>query len=309
MITKIEERLKGKVFVTAGTHEVGFTWREKQFERQDVWETSQRDSQEVHLAGGLPRLRTVSVRGPFNVKGVSNSPSRERVFVCRPATAADEPACAQRIFSTLTRRAYRRPVTADDVNAPLSFYKQTRPNGGDFDAGIRAGVARVLASPSFLYRVERDPATVRAGAAHPISDIELASRLSFFLWSSIPDEQLLNAATAGRLRQPGVLEAQVRRMLADPRADALVSNFTGQWLQLRGPRIARHARPAAVPGLRRQHPQGLPQGNGAVLRPHPAPEQERAGAADGRLHLRGRAAGQALRHSRGLRLALPPGAS
>ena len=139
MIPKIEERLKGKVFVTAGTHEVGYTWREKQFERQDVWETSLRDSQEVHLAGGLPRLRTVSVRGPFNVKGVSNSPSRERVFVCRPATAAEEPACAQRIFSTLTRRAYRRPVTAEDVNAPLSFYKQARTNGGDFDAGIRAG--------------------------------------------------------------------------------------------------------------------------------------------------------------------------
>jgi len=234
MIPKIEERLKGKVFVTAGTHEVGYTWREKQFERQDIWETSQRDSQEVHLAGGMPRLRTVSVRGPFNVKGVSDSPSRDRVFVCRPATAAEESACAQRIFSTLTRRAYRRPVTAEDVNAPLSFYKQARTNGGDFDAGIRAGVARVLASPSFLYRVERDPATLRAGVAHPVSDIELASRLSFFLWSSIPDEQLLNAATAGRLRQPGVLEAQVRRMLADPRADALVSNFTGQWLQLRG---------------------------------------------------------------------------
>ena len=234
MIPKIEERLKGKVFVTAGMHEVGYTWRDRRFERQDVWETSQRDSQEVHLAGGQPRLRTVSVRGPFDVKGVSNSPSRDRVFVCRPATAAEEPACAQRIFSTLTRRAYRRPATAEDVNAPMSFYKQARTNGGDFDAGIRAGVARVLASPSFLYRVERDPATVRAGAAHPVSDIELASRLSFFLWSSIPDDQLLNAATAGTLRQPGVIEAQVRRMLADPRADALVSNFTGQWLQLRG---------------------------------------------------------------------------
>ena len=234
MIPKIEERLKGKVFVTAGMHEVGYTWRDRRFERQDIWETSQRDSQEVHLAGGQPRLRTVSVRGPFNVKGVSSSPSRERVFVCRPATAAEEPACAQRIFTSLTRRAYRRPVTADDVDAPLTFYKQARATGGDFDAGVRAGVARVLASPSFLYRVERDPAAARPGTAHPVSDIELASRLSFFLWSSIPDDQLLNLASTGRLRQPGVLEAQVRRMLADPRADALVSNFTGQWLQLRG---------------------------------------------------------------------------
>jgi hypothetical protein len=176
----------------------------------------------------------VSVRGPFNVKGVSSSPSRERVFVCRPATAAEEPACAQRIFTSLTRRAYRRPVTAEDVDAPLTFYRQTRTSGGDFDAGVRAGVARVLASPSFLYRVERDPAAARPGTAHPVSDVELASRLSFFLWSSIPDDQLLNLATSGRLRQPGVLEAQVKRMLADPRADALVSNFTGQWLQLRG---------------------------------------------------------------------------
>ena len=234
MIPKIEERLKGKVFVTAGMHEVGYTWRDRRFERQDIWETSQRDSQEVHLAGGQPRLRTVSVRGPFNVKGISSSPSRERVFVCRPATAAEEPACAQRIFTSLTRRAYRRPVTAEDVDAPLTFYKQARANGGDFDAGVRAGVARVLASPAFLYRVERDPAAARPGTAHPVSDIELASRLSFFLWSSIPDDQLLTLATTGRLRQPGVLEAQVRRMLADPRADALVSNFTGQWLQLRG---------------------------------------------------------------------------
>jgi hypothetical protein len=233
-MTKMEERLKGKVFVTAGTHDVGFTWRDRPFERQDVWETSQRDSQEVHLAGGLPRLRTVSVRGPFNVKGISSSPSRDRVFVCRPATAAEEPACAERIFSSLTRRAYRRASTVSDIEAPMTFYRQTRQNGGDFDAGVRSGLARVLASPSFLYRLERDPAGVRPGTAHQISDVELASRLSFFLWSSIPDEQLLNAATAGRLRLPGVLEAQVRRMLADPRADALVSNFTGQWLQLRG---------------------------------------------------------------------------
>jgi hypothetical protein len=116
----------------------------------------------------------------------------------------------------------------------MTFYTQARKDGGDFDAGVRAGVARVLASPSFLYRVERDPAGVRAGAAFQVSDLELASRLSFFLWSSIPDDQLLSLASAGRLRQPGVIDAQVKRMLADKRADAFVSNFTGQWLQLRG---------------------------------------------------------------------------
>jgi hypothetical protein len=233
MITKMEERLKKRVFVTAGEHEIVYTWRERPFQAQDVWEVSQRDSLEVHLAGGLPRLRLVSVRGPYNVKGVSMTPSRERIFVCRPATAAQEPPCAERILTNLARRAYRRPVTAADVAAPMQFYTQTRQDGRDFDAGIRAGVARILASPFFLYRVERDPATVRAGAAHRVSDVELASRLSFFLWSSIPDEELLRVATAGRLRQPGVLEAQVTRMIADDRSDALVSNFIGQWLQLR----------------------------------------------------------------------------
>jgi Protein of unknown function (DUF1592)/Protein of unknown function (DUF1588)/Protein of unknown function (DUF1585)/Protein of unknown function (DUF1595) len=133
----------------------------------------------------------------------------------------------------LARRAYRRPVTAADGEAPIGFYKQARENGGDFDAGIRSGVARILSSPSFLYRIERDAPGVRPGAAHTISDLELASRLSFFLWSSIPDQKLLDLAAAGRLREPGVLAAQVRRMIADERADALVNNFTGQWLQLR----------------------------------------------------------------------------
>ena len=230
----IDARMAGKVFVTAGPHDVGFTWKERPSQRQDVWHPAQRDSQEVHMIGGLARLKVVGVEGPYNVKGVSaSSPSRERIFVCRPTSAADETACAEKIFTNLTRRAYRRPVTAADVEAPMTFYTQTRQSSGDFDAGIRAGVARVLASPSFLYRIERDRTGVRAGAAHPISDVELASRLSFFLWSSIPDDTLMNLATAGRLRQPGVLTAQIRRMVADDRADALINNFAGQWLQLR----------------------------------------------------------------------------
>ena len=241
----VDARMTGKVIVTAGPHDIGFTWKERPFERQDVWQPSRRDSQEVHMIAGLPRLKTVGVEGPYKVTGVSATPSREKIFVCKPASAtgsgaasagADEAVCASKILTNLARRAYRRPVTAADVEAPIKFYRQTRDRGGNFDAGIRSGIARILASPSFLYRVERDAAGVKTGAGHAISEVELASRLSFFLWSSIPDEKLLNAAVAGQLRQPGVpgnLAAQVSRMIDDERADALVSNFAGQWLQLR----------------------------------------------------------------------------
>ena len=229
----IDARMTGKVFVTAGPHEVGYTWKERPARRQDVWQPAQRDSQEVHMIGGLARLKTVGVEGPYDVKGVSNSVSRDRLFVCKPSSAADEAACAEKIFTNLTRRAYRRPVTAGDIEAPMAFYKQARDAKESFDAGIRVGVARVLASPSFLYRMERDPVGVRAGVAHQVSDVELASRLSFFIWSSIPDQTLMNLAVAGRLRQPGVLTAQVKRMIEDEKADALINNFTGQWLQLR----------------------------------------------------------------------------
>ena len=229
----IDARMTGRVKVTAGPHDVGFTWRDRPFERQDVWQPALRDSQEVHMVGGIPKLRTALIEGPYNVTGVSSTPSRERVFICRPATASEEKGCAERILTNLTRRAYRRPVTSTDLEAPMSFYEQARKNGESFDEGIRSGLARVLSSTSFLYRVESDPAGIRPGAAHPVSDVDLASRLSFFLWSSIPDERLLNLAASGRLRQPGVLAGEVKRMIADRRADALVSNFTGQWLQLR----------------------------------------------------------------------------
>jgi len=229
----IDARMTGRVFVTAGPHEIGYTWRERPSQKQDVWEVSQRDSQEVHMIGGLPRLKTVNVDGPYNVKGVSQTPSRERIFACRPTTAVAEAPCAERIFLSLARRAYRRPVANADIEPSMELYRQTREKGGNFDSGVRVGLARMLTSPWFLYRIERDPAGVKPGQAHPVSDVELASRLSFFLWSSIPDQRLLSLAEAGTLRAPGVLEAQVQRMLADKRGDALVSNFVGQWLQLR----------------------------------------------------------------------------
>jgi Protein of unknown function (DUF1592)/Protein of unknown function (DUF1588)/Protein of unknown function (DUF1587)/Protein of unknown function (DUF1585)/Protein of unknown function (DUF1595) len=232
----IDDRMTARVKVTAGPHDVGFTWRERPAKEQSVWQPALRDSQEIHMVGGMPKIRTATIEGPYNVTGVSASPSRDRIFVCRPtpyASAGEETDCATRILTSLTRRAYRRPVTTADVQAPLDFYKQARQNGEKFDAGIRAGLSRVLSSTSFIYRMENDAPGVKPGVAHQIADVELASRLSFFLWSSIPDDKLLNLATSGQLRQPGVLAAQVKRMIADERADALVSNFTGQWLQLR----------------------------------------------------------------------------
>jgi hypothetical protein len=229
----LDARMTGTVKVTAGPHDVAFTWRDRPSQRQDVWQPALRDSQEVHMVGGFPRIRTALIEGPYNVTGVSATPSRDRIFVCRPASSTDEPGCAERIFTNLTRRAYRRSVTAADNEAPMAFYRQARQNGETFDSGIRAGLARVLSSISFLYRMESDPAGIRPGAAHPVSEVDLASRLSFFLWSSIPDERLLNLATSGRLRQLGVLSAEVKRMITDRRADALINNFTGQWLQLR----------------------------------------------------------------------------
>jgi hypothetical protein len=228
----LDKRLIGRARITAGPHDVGFTWRERPVQLQDVWEPARRDSQEIHNVSGAPKLRTVSIDGPYNVHGLSEDPSRQKLFVCHPGSGPDE-TCAAKILTNLARHAYRRPVAAADVEAPVSFYKKSRAGGGTFDDGIRAGVARVLSSPNFLYRIEKDPADAKPGVAHPVTDVELASRLSFFLWSSVPDEKLLDLAAAGKLREPGAFAAQVRRMLEDDRSDALVENFTGQWLQLR----------------------------------------------------------------------------
>src|SRR5262245_19894442 len=187
-------------------------------------------------AEGAPRTQpavgSVTIVGPFNSTGVSSTPSRERIFVCRPAGAATEQPCARQIFSTLARRAYRRPATDAEVAVLMKFFADGRGTGG-FDNGIEMAVRRLLVSPEFLFRIESDPASVTPSTAYTVSEVELASRLAFFLWSSIPDDQLLDAASHGTLRKPGVLEQQVRRMLADPRANALVENFAGQWLQLR----------------------------------------------------------------------------
>ncbi len=231
---EIDQRMTSPpVAVTAGPHNVAFTWVAKPTQEQNVWQPALRATQEAHNPAGLPRLETAGIEGPYNATGISNTPSRERVFVCQPASAAEEPACAEEIFSTLARRAFRRGVNNDDTAAPMKFFSDARSDGRNFDQSIGAGLARMLVSPSFLFRTEQDSADLPAGATHAITDTELASRLSFFLWSSIPDDELLNLAVDGRLREPPVLEAQVRRMIADQRSQALVENFTGQWLQLR----------------------------------------------------------------------------
>ena len=183
-----------------------------------------------------PRMDVDYVRleGPFDPTGPGDTASRRRIFVCRPAetTAEAEAACARQILTGLARRAYRRPVTDADVETLLAFYRAGRSDGG-FERGIQEALVRLLVSPQFLFRVERDPVNVQAGGIYHISDLELASRLSFFLWSSIPDDELLEVAARGALREPGMIEAQVSRMLADPRASALAQSFGGQWLFVR----------------------------------------------------------------------------
>jgi hypothetical protein len=181
---------------------------------------------------GLPGLDKLIIAGPYNVTSRGDTPSREKIFVCRPKSESEEPACAQKILANLAHHAFHRPVTDADVKPLLSFYSEGRKEG-DFDHGIEKALRALLVSPDFIFRSEHDPRGAAPGTVYRISDVELASRLSFFLWSSIPDDQLLSLAEKGKLSDPAVLEAQVRRMLDDCRSDALVSNFAGQWLSLR----------------------------------------------------------------------------
>ena len=188
---------------------------------------------ELRGSGGEPpRIGQLVIAGPYQVTGRGETPSRARIFVCRPATSAQETPCAQKILTTLTRRAYRRPVTDADVRPLVEFYRSARREE-EFDFAIQRAIQAMLVSPNFLFRVEAEPADSSRATAYRISDVELASRLSFFLWSSVPDDQLLDVAEKGRLSDPGVLHQQVRRMLEDPKSDALVNNFVGQWLYVR----------------------------------------------------------------------------
>jgi hypothetical protein len=180
-------------------------------------------------AGGI---NTIVINGPFSMGGPGDTPSRRRIFVCQPASASEETACARQIAGTLARRAFRRPVQDAELTMLMSFYQHGRKDA-DFETGIQEAIARILVAPAFLYRMEDEPATVPDGGIYKLSNLELASRLSFFLWSSMPDDELLDVAVKGRLSEPKVFEQQTRRMLADPKSQALVTNFAGQWLNLR----------------------------------------------------------------------------
>ena len=227
-----------RVRVSAGPHRIGAAFLRKTAAEPERTRKLYRRPFTGEGSGGdsryQPYLERVTVTGPFESRGsrpAVDTPSRARIFTCQPA-AGDAAACAADILSTLARRAFRRPVTGEDVDRVLAFYERGAATAG-FDGGIELALRRLLVSPEFLFRIVEEPADLPPGTAYALGDLELASRLSFFLWSSIPDDELLDAAVRGELRDPAVLEAQTRRMLDDPRAEALVTNFAGQWLSLR----------------------------------------------------------------------------
>ncbi len=230
-----------RVAVSAGRRRLGVAFADK---GARLVEQHLEPFERPHVAQGedqrsAPVVETVEITGPFAaMPSRPDTVSRRRIFACRPAARSEEEDCARTILATLARRAYRRPVSASDVDALLAFYRQGYAAGratpaGGFEAGIQRALRRLLAHPEFLFRIERDPGGAARGDAYRVSDLELASRLSFFLWSSLPDDELLDAASRGTLREPDELERQVRRMLADRRSSALVDNFAAQWLYLR----------------------------------------------------------------------------
>jgi Protein of unknown function (DUF1592)/Protein of unknown function (DUF1588)/Protein of unknown function (DUF1585)/Protein of unknown function (DUF1587)/Protein of unknown function (DUF1595) len=235
-VDNITQPLEARLAVRAGLHSIGAAFLKRNYApAEDVFSSRYLRSSISVLdvsRTAVPHVSSVTIGGPFRVTGISDTPSRRQIFSCRPATADAETRCAEQIVSTLTRRAFRRPATSEDLEALMGFYQEGRAKGS-FDEGIEMALRRILASPEFVFRFEREPASVKSGMAYRISDVELASRLSFFLWSSIPDEELLRLANQGKLKEPAVLEAQVRRMLADSRSTQLVTNFAGQWLYLR----------------------------------------------------------------------------
>jgi len=239
-LDRVNARLKKIRFTAAaGPHKIGVAFKRRTFAESD-------DQLQMFAPGGgqdrLYRVNAFQLQGPFGARGISPTPSRERIFTCHPDNAAapasakaaadTQATCAKQIITSLARHAYRRPVSADDVNELFEYYQDGVKDGG-FEGGVRSAITGLLASPFFLYRGERIPGGLRPGATYPISDLELASELSFFLWNTIPDDDLLQLAASGKLSDPSVLNRQVRRMLADPRSETLASNFVQQWLDMK----------------------------------------------------------------------------
>jgi len=229
----VDQHLKIRIPVTAGPHQLGVTFVKNPTELLETKRQPYNAHFNMHRHPRItPAIYQISINGPYAAKGPGNTPSRRRIFVSKPAKPKEEENCAKQILTGLMRRAYRRPVTDADLKKPMEFYRKAAEDEG-FEAGIETALSAILVSPQFLFRVEQDPPGVAPHTAYRISDLDLASRLSFFLWSSIPDDELLNTAVRGDLHKPKVLEKQVRRMLADSRSRTLVSNFGGQWLYLR----------------------------------------------------------------------------
>lgn len=231
--SQVDQHLKLRIPVKAGPHTIAAAFPKK---ASTLLETERQPYQAHFNMDRHPRITpavfTLTVNGPYAAKGPGDTPSRRRIFVCTPAGESDEVACAGKILMTTMRRAYRRPVSEADLVVPMKFYRDARKDGS-FETGIEMGLRAILVSPEFLFRIEQDPAGVSPASAYRLTALEIASRLSFFLWSSIPDDELLEVAANGSLSRPEVLEKQTHRMLADPRSRSLVNNFAAQWLHLR----------------------------------------------------------------------------
>jgi len=230
--TPPDAHLKARLVVKAGTHEIGASFLKDSIVKEGIIDRGREDQVTTYFEG----VGQITITGPYNVQGAGATAAREKIFSCLPKSTAEEQACAEQILKTVARRAYRRPVTDDDVKPLLTLYQQGSSAGGGrggFESGVRLALQGMLVTPDFIFRPEHDPAGAQPGTAHRVSDVELASRLSFFLWSSIPDDELVNAAQAGKLSDKAGLEAQVRRMLADPKSEQMIKNFAGQWLYLR----------------------------------------------------------------------------
>jgi Protein of unknown function (DUF1592)/Protein of unknown function (DUF1588)/Protein of unknown function (DUF1587)/Protein of unknown function (DUF1585)/Protein of unknown function (DUF1595)/Planctomycete cytochrome C len=238
-LTLINDRFKNvPVHISAGEHRIGIT-----FVQTSAAETNEILHAFVPVAGmgqpvngnsNGPRLANVEIKGPTLAQGVSDTASRRRIFTCYPKSAAQETPCAHEIFATIARRAFRRPLTDADLKGAMDFYAQGRKEGGDFDSGIQKGLLAILVSPKFLFRMHEPPPGAVPGKPFAISDIDLASRLSFFLWAGPPDDELIKIAAGGTLHEPAVLDGQVRRLLKDPRAHSLVTDFAFEWLNVHG---------------------------------------------------------------------------